>query len=690
MERLFQEIVRTDPSDLSTISSICEHAIAIIYDNALKLLTNFKSVPPNRRKRAVEQLIGRHAVSAMLADKFETLSRLDQWPDSPQGLKQFRDNFHSFAAGLIIAGRFFMSITDRLSVLSQDNPFPEPQLNAFYEQMYYKLGFLQSIVHVLGGLAARQYDLKTLDELKKNWANLGFQINNLAIGGSIQLAAARLRAAVDRSGDAELIDSFTQFQFHAIGELEEKLTACVEKVLELQSELALSRNGLRQTINGANTAKLVTRSMPALFILCRHSQHAAPRPEEHAQIAKEILKAPGFAISFSQYPINHDTLQNELDRLINFSEKLSKLIEILPKRKPRPPPHDPSQAEGAEGFEQFENLNSRPNSQMGNPNATSHSTQVLLADAVAHAKVLHTNVETCQVFEGGEPDEIIDFHKKSSNLNNAQTTAQDTLKALRVARRDENVSELERTKCQGEVVKLDALIMISNSLLATYTRLVAQQKTSMENKNKLHFKSHTQSKIDAWPVPKHKVGSKMTVAEVNHGFLVFMSEILQFASSPYLNNAERLKKLSENISDPKIRDAVTSQATFPCCVTFLLESFKPDRQTILSITKGLSRLGQRSGATNLQEEYYNLLALNKLKMQALRSHYLLQILEESANLSSAELITIGQRLKSPKYLDELIQDFAVFVPLEEYVPQNQFQKKLTQLKCKNVGPKLKS
>ena len=642
------------PEDFHSIARLCNDAVSLAFDSCLQFFTNFTLLENNGRRGDVDRMLERNEISSVLLNKFEVLARLATFPEAPESLLQLEHNFHFLVAGFINLKNFLAPMNTKIIEL-YDNPhqLPEPAVDQFYNNMFFKLKFLQQVSHTIAGLMARFSDQQVVDGLISQWNGLEIQIKNLKIGGGAQLASARLRAHHQKPNDTKLIYDISKAQFNAVAEIEEKLEKVAGDYSTFQSEFAsTSRAGLKQTSKASKTASSLTKYVPAIFEVISRSNFNRPRESEHSDLARMILKSPGFEINFARVPINPNSIQQQLDLLVAFSKRLGELCEVLPKTSKSEvlsPVHQQSEE--------------HPSSGQNSIKVTESYAEIILAECRQYANELETAIGECGLFNNAEPDKEQANIKLATDLQSSKDNVIDALKNLKIASRSDTIELKDRTQCKREIRIMEDLVRQSNIKTAQYHKLDRTVKSQLENKNKLFLKSHQAMKILFWP-PQNKSGARSSAADINQSFLNFISEVLQGTCSPFMTNRDMMKKLTDHLSNPEIRQAVESMGTFPLAIGFLLKEFRPEKSSILSITRTISRIGSRNGPATLIEEYQNLLKLHKTKMVALKAHHLLLILENCEDSSASQLQEIGTKLKNPEFLDQLIQNFSEFHHLD--------------------------
>ena len=655
LESVIQE--QSTVTEFNEIAALCEDILDITYDGLHQMFTNLPVHHEQSRRPEVDRLIERYDVGGLLVQKFEVIGRLAGVHPDVESRSTFYSNFLNLVRGVQSVKTLLTNLHAKLLDILDENGFSEPNVEAFRQVMYDKLCFLQAICHVVAGLVGRQTDIQSSQDLENDWTNQAILVDSLKIPGKIRLAASRLSTHHARLGDSSLVTLFTGQQFTQIGHIEEKLESLVENHQNLHSEMiSPTRTGLKQSNKSIAISQKLTKLIPGLFVIVQKPGFNRPTVNSNCNLAQEVLKH-NFELNFASSPINVQNLKIQMDRLVLFTETLIDLPGVK----------TPS-GSGHVGPTIQPQHKQEPTVHSGPTVNNDRTIDLLLSECQDYASQLEYQIHACQVFYNADPDDISQYVKLSDDLSAIQKFTLNSLDSLKSASRGDDLSEYSRTMCRAQVTNIEHLFRQSNNLLTQFTRLDRNYKFSLDNKNKMHLKNHQQLKVASWPIQSGKSPKKLTPSEVSQNFLTFMSEILQACSSPFLTNKQRLKKLSESISSPIISAAAASQVTYPAAVSYLLSEFKPEKSAILVTTRGLGRIGNKNGAPSPAQEYKNLLQLRQLKMNALRSHHLLKILEKCVGKSSSELQSIGSKLKNPDFVDTLVLDFSSYQNLEEYLP----------------------
>ena len=655
LETIVQEL--NVETNFDEISVLCEDLLDIVFDSVHKMFTNLPIFPDNFRRVEVDRLLERHPVGGLLLQKFEVVSRVSNVHPDPESRASFIANFLKLTRGIQSVQTILTTLYGKLHETGTLSDFPEPNVEQFRQNMHDKLSFLQSLSHVVAGLVGRQVDIQQLEDYETEWRSQTLQIDTLRVPGKVRLAASRLSTHHARPGDHQLVERFTEQQFNLISNIEERLEQNVENVQSFHSEVINpGRNGLKLSSRALSTSNKLTKLIPGLFIIVQKPGFNLPQIHHNSALAQEVLKHH-IDLNFMASPVTVKNLKLEMDRLVLFTQTLLELPGVKSNIKvPSSSSPQPQRKTGKSPSNSFSNVN------------ITHTIDLLLAECREYAVQLEHQVNECQVFYDADPEDVNQYVRLSDDLNAIQKFALTSLESLKTASRAEELSDYTRTLCRSEIATLEQLFRRSNNLSTQFTRLDRNFKFSLDNKNKMFLKNHQQMKISSWPVSSTKGTKKLSTAEISQNFLTFMSEILQACSSPFLTNRQRLRKLTDSISSPIIRAATAAHVTFPSAVSYLLQEFKPEKSAILVTTRGLNRIGSKNGAPNPPEEYKNLLSLRKLKMDALKSHYLLKVLEKCIGNSSAQLQSVGNKLRAPDYIDTLILDFSSYQNLEEFLP----------------------
>ena len=658
--RALETIIREQNvvSNFNEISALCEDLLDIVFESAHKMFTNLPIFPNNYRRPEVDRLLERHDVGGLLLQQFEVVSRLSGVHPDADTRATFMANFLQLTRGFQSVKTILATLYGKMHEVMDPTSLLDPAVEAFRIIMHDKLCFLQSLSHVIAGLIGRQTDIQQLEDFESEWRSQTIQIDTLSIPGKVRLAASRLKSHHARPGDNQLVERFTEQQFSLTSNIEERLENTIENLQKFHSEVVHpGRNGLKLSSRAVNNTQKLTKIIPGLFLIVQHPGFNPPHVNNNSSLAQEVLRQ-NFDLNFVNSPVTVNNLKLEIDRLVLFTQTLLELpgVRVSSGTSSSTTQHVPCKTEKTSG-------KSTPS-----VHNNTNSIDLLLAECREYAVQLERQINDCQVFYDADPDDVNQYVKLSDDLSAIQKFALTSLESLKTASRSEELSDYSRTICRSEISTLEKLFFQSNNLTTMFNRLDRKFKLSLDNQNKMFLKNHQQLRIAPWPGSNSKGSKKLTTAEISQNFLTFMSEILQACSSPFLTNRQRLRKLSDSISSPVIRAATGSHVTFPSAISYLLKEFKPEKASIIVTTRQLNRIGSKNGAPSPAEEYTNLLALRKIKMDALKSHYLLKVLEKCVGKTSAELQSIGNRLRSPDYIDTLILDFSSYQNLEEFLP----------------------
>ena len=518
---LFSQVNGTDDPNL--IGNICRQAMSANFDDLQKLLTNFELFREDERRPTVLAAMNRHKVNAMLLDKFEAISRLQTWPQNTRSLSQFKSNYHSLALGVKATTNLFYSTNALITKLAEDRVIQLEDLDPFFAIIWNEVLFLHSLAELMGALMGRRKDLEIFSTLLQQWQKLEVLINALKITQRMEMAALRVQAGRGRSHDAHELEVYSKAQFSNIDQLETQLQNIADESFVFEDQRNQNPE-LKLTEKGRVISEVITQHLPGLLIIFAQSDLNDPNIDKCSQLAEETLKTAGFEIPLS--PITTLRFQQLMKKIIKFGEQLAELTNSNPA-------HEPS------------NFPKRGTSFGSSKNSLGDShkddnIELLLAEARDYLTKLEESISECSIFNSGmEPEDIGNFHTMASNLRTNTDFALEALKNLRSSCRDASLGERDMTACRNLLSEIEDKIRISNSLKSQYERLTALQKNNQDNKSKIFLKQHTQSKVSHWPTPKnHPQNKKLPESKVQYNFLLYVSEILQWAASPYLNNSE--------------------------------------------------------------------------------------------------------------------------------------------------------